>query len=168
MPYHYNCPSCAQLIGGDEQYVGAQVQCPLCHQVIVQPGPPGYEAAPSFGMPDAGASPGLGGFDTLGGSQSLDPLTQPDGTVHVICRHCRKILPTPTSMLGQDAMCPYCDQVITLHKEDTVEYRKQKEDYLRMKHERMSRKAMNIAIAAVVIVALGFLVMIVLYFASRK
>ena len=116
----------------------------------------GEAQAPIFG--GHGADPFGGG----GGGEGAFGDPEQELTVHVICTHCKQVMPTPQSMLGQDAMCPYCNEVITLHEEDTVEFQRQRDEYLRQKEERLGRQAMNWAIGAAVVVGLLLITLLVI------
>ena len=48
-------------------------------------------------------------------------------TLHILCPAGHE-LETPREMLGQDAMCPYCQTQFRLRIEDSVEYRKEQEE----------------------------------------
>ncbi len=226
MTYQYYCP-CSQrnLLQGDEQYAGQQVQCPLCQQLFTQPPPTGgqqpsapgagdllqqatqgggYGAAqgsslgqapgtssslqggfspPAYGQQPSGPDPyaadpyaadpyaadpyaaGLPSGDPFGPANPMGP--QVEETFHLVCPQCKQVMPTPQSMLGQDAQCPFCQSVITLFEEDTLEYQRRREEYLRQKEERIGRKALNWAIAAAILVGVALLVMVVLYISNQ-
>jgi len=71
-------------------------------------------------------------------------------------------LETPREMLGQDAMCPHCETVFHLRFEDSVEYRKQKEELRERRELRQSKTWLHWAIAIAVLVVLGVAALIVI------
>jgi len=80
-------------------------------------------------------------------------------TVHIICPR-GHVLETPREMLGQDAMCPYCQAKFRLRFEDTEEYRREQQ-MQRERHEQKLGKAwMNWAIAVAVVVVMGVVILI--------
>ena len=258
MAYQYYCPSCNQLLSGDEGTIGQNVQCPLCNQVYVQPAPapaqmsspqqqhpggyppqdtgfppqmpaggsgfsggsgfpggypggssvqggsgfqggpgmpPGGGSSAGYGLqggsgmggppmqpgssvgnpfpPMAGGGPadpfaGAGGMGGGGDPFGADPLGAPaeEKLCHIPCPNpdCPNPhgLPTPQSMLGQDAQCPHCGEIFRLRYEDSFEYAQERAEYQRRKEEAFGKKALNWAIAAAVIVGLGILTMIVI------
>lgn len=81
--------------------------------------------------------------------------------VHVLCPNQHE-LETPRDMLGQDAMCPYCQAVFHLRLEDTVEYRKQKEEERERAEYRRGLLWMRWSIAIGVVVILGVIVLVVM------
>jgi hypothetical protein len=79
--------------------------------------------------------------------------------VHVVCPN-GHVLETPREMLGQDAMCPYCQATFRLRFEDTEEYRREREAQ-RERHELKLGKAwMNWAIAIGVVVVMGVILLV--------
>jgi len=69
-------------------------------------------------------------------------------------------------MLGEDAMCPFCQTQFRLRFEDSQEHKKQKEEERQRREMRLGRAWMQWSIAAAVVVILGVILLIVLY-ASR-
>lgn len=117
---------------------------------------PGMLPGGSGGFPGPGGS---GAYGMPGGmvDPSLDPI------VHVTCK-CdpRRPIPAQKSMMGQDVLCPYCNEILTLHFEDTIEYKREREEYLRRKDEQMSKRMFNWAIGVAVLVGIGILTMIII------
>lgn len=237
MPYQYLCPCCRQQwLEGHETSAGAQVQCPTCQQVFVQP-PPEYAAAgqaaggmpnpmggmgpggipnpmgsgmgmpgmmpggypgqpgpgmmpgqmmpgqmgmmpgqmmpggmpnpmgSGMGMPGGMPNPmgsGLGmmpGGDMGMGYGGMDPSLDP--LVHAPCPACRQVIPANKSLMGQNVACPYCQQVVVLHYEDTQEFKIEREAYLARKGEQTAAKLLNWAIGAAIVLGLGVFTMII-------
>ncbi len=85
--------------------------------------------------------------------------------VHVICPN-KHVLETPRDMLGQDAMCPYCQAEFRLRFEDTEEYRRELEEQRERREQQIGRAWMNWAIAVAVVVVLGVITLIVVAVSS--
>jgi hypothetical protein len=81
--------------------------------------------------------------------------------VHIACPSGHE-LETPRDMLGQMAMCPYCQAQFQLRWEDSVEYRRRKVEALERKQAKAARMWLQWAIGAAVVVVLGLIVMIAL------
>jgi len=79
--------------------------------------------------------------------------------VHVICPH-GHVLETPRDMLGQDAMCPYCEAEFRLRFEDTEEYRREREEQRERREQKLGKAWMHWAIAVAVVVVLGVIILI--------
>ncbi|HEY1065730.1 MAG TPA: hypothetical protein VGE52_06465 [Pirellulales bacterium] len=138
--------------------------------------PAGYDpnaamaGAAGMAPPGMGAAPGVGGdpLAGMGGGMmgGVDPNLDP--VVQVVCTNCKQAMPAHKSSMGQDAICPFCNTQITLHYEDTLEYRAEREEYLRQKDELIGKKALNWAIAAAILVVIGMLTMVILTVAGKK
>lgn len=112
---------------------------------------PGVQAAPSFSGSPGGESPAAGQL----------PGGEAQQVVHVICPSGHE-LETPREMLGQDAMCPFCQTQFRLRFESTREYRQQKADERERREMKRGKAWMNWSIAAAVVVVLGVILLIVL------
>lgn len=131
--------------------------------------PGGYPGAPDpYGQQQAAA----GGYgqqqpaEEGGFSISKGPETSNE-IIHIPCpnRQCpyhAQPLEVHSSMVGQDVMCPLCQTTYTLHYDDSIEYRSRQEEAIRRKEEKFARSALNWAIAAVIIVVFGMVVMMVM------
>ena len=155
MPGGY--PGAAPMPGG---YPGApQMGGPMTPQgmpnfPITPIGPPGE-------VPNFGAQAGDTGFSFTA------PEQQTPTVLHIACpeRECpyqNPVMDVPSEMVGQDVMCPCSRVALTLRYEDSLEYKKRREEYQLRKEEKFARSAMNWAIAAVVIVIFGLAVMMFL------
>ena len=173
-------------------YPGQQLQPYTQPQTYPQPGypPPSYQPpAPDLGYPPPGVEPqpygppteepyeepepteppeDFPGIRTGKGDESLevDRETLPGAEqhadiLHILCPRGHE-LETPREMLGQDAMCPYCETVFRLRLEDSVEHRKQKEEKRERRELKQSKAWLNWAIAAAVLVVLGLITLIVM------
>jgi len=88
-----------------------------------------------------------------GDTPAVLPQAAPGEMVHVICPEGHQ-LETPRDMLGQDAMCPYCQTIFRLRFEDTLEYLRAKEEERERRELKAGRTWMlwSFAIAAMVLV----------------
>ncbi|NUQ66523.1 MAG: hypothetical protein HUU20_29015 [Pirellulales bacterium] len=81
--------------------------------------------------------------------------------VHLLCPSGHE-LETPREMLGQDALCPYCQAQFLLRYEDSLEYRRQKAEERAQREEAIAKAWMKWSIAAAIIVVVAVVVMIVM------
>ncbi len=93
------------------------------------------------------------------GTVPLSPMESP--LLHVLCPSGHE-LETPREMLGQEAICPFCQVQFRLRWEDSVEYRREKQLEVERRLARQSRLWMQWSIAAAVAVVIGVIVMIVI------
>ncbi len=137
------------------------------------PAPAAESHQPDFGPATAeapqpesftGVRPG-GGFDFLGGGAStasqeggVDVTGRTAPIVHVLCPSGHE-LETPRDMLGQDAMCPYCQVQFRLRFEDSVEYRQQKAEEEELRLSRSAKAWLHWSIAAAAVVLVGVVIL---------
>lgn len=117
--------------------------------LIPQPAgaPPEQEAPPA---PAIEAAPQL---------QSPPPVPEMDqAPLHIVCP-AGHILETPRDMLGQEAMCPFCQAQFLLCYEASVEYKRDQETRRAQKEEKQARLWMTWAIVAAVVVFGGLIAM---------
>lgn len=123
-------------------------------------GPNFREASPAFG---ADAAPGSAAPPAQQAEQAPvfapTDMREPVALAHLVCPS-GHVLETPREMLGQDAMCPYCQVAFRLRWEDSLEYRKAKEEEQLRRDQRIGRLWMqwSIAVAVVVVFGLGLLI----------
>lgn len=86
---------------------------------------------------------------------------EPAAVAHLVCPS-GHVLETPREMLGQDAMCPYCEVAFRLRWEDSLEYRKAKEEEQVRREQRIGRLWMQWSIAVAVVVICGLALLIAL------
>ena len=109
---------------------------------------PGISTGADFGRAPADVAVQLG--STSADQQSL---------LHIPCPH-GHLLETPREMLGQDAMCPYCQAQFRLRFEDSQEYRQEKVERRERREQKLGRAWLHWTIAAAVIVVLGVILMV--------
>jgi len=175
MPFQFYCPQ-GHLLEGHESQMGTPGQCPMCGAMFVfpqmaggAPPPPGHP----YGAPQ---QPGLYGGAPPGGMYPPppDPYAEPpppppEPTIYrILCPKGHQVQ-TPAEMLGTKAQCPYCNAVMELTIENSVEQRDELERQRRfneqrqqMRDEAQGRFWLTIAIV-VVVLAVGGLVGAVIY-----
>jgi len=186
MAFQFLCPQ-GHLLQSDESQVGRPCQCPYCGGVFLVPQVhPGPLADPTaMGLPGWGDAPGAiheGPARALeetdpdpevelpaiyaGGASALPAVVaawMPPGAqqdvVHISCP-LGHILETPLKMIGEDAMCPFCQAEFRLRYEDSLEYKQARAEQIERREARLGETWLrwSIAIATAVLVALAFLV----------
>ncbi len=137
------------------------------YEMPVAPAP----AAPGIEGAAEGAFPGIRTGADFGDRVSEDSVPQDVaaqfGTVHaeqqsVLHIPCPKghVLETPRDMLGQDAMCPFCQRQFRLDFHNSREYRAEKEDRRERREQKLGQAWMRWSIAAAVVVVLGVILSI--------
>jgi glutaredoxin len=123
---------------------------------------PGAEG-PEEAFPGIRTGPGFSSGGPPADGPSLEEL--PGGAeqniVHILCPSGHQ-LETPREMLGQDAMCPYCQVQFRLRFEDSVEYRREKAEQRERKELKQGQAWMYWAIAVAVVAVLGVFLLIYL------
>ena len=66
-------------------------------------------------------------------------------------------------MLGQEALCPFCQAQFRLRLEDSVEYREEKAKERALREIRAGQLWLRWAITAAVVVGFGLIVLMLLY-----
>lgn len=92
-------------------------------------------------------------------AEGLDVTARGSAFLHVLCPSGHE-LETPREMLGQDALCPYCQVQFRLRFEDSVEYRREKAAEEERRMAKASRAWMQWSIAAAAVVLVGLIIMI--------
>jgi hypothetical protein len=177
MPFQFYCPQ-GHLLEGHESQMGTPGQCPMCGSMFVFPQMAGGGApAPQYGAPQP---PGPFGGPPAGGGGGMFPPTpdqyadvrqqQTEPTMYrILCPKGHEVQ-TPAEMLGTKAQCPYCNAVMELKVENSVEHRDELERQRRvneqrqqMREEAQGRFWLKIAIF-VVVLAVGGLIGAFVYF----
>jgi len=195
MPFQFLCPQ-GHLLQAELSQVGQQCQCPFCQSVFLIPAPlpaatgesppggPGTSSGPPPFQPPSvfgPTTPGQPADQVFPGIQVGLPPESTRGTpspgqldlsgpgslsvVHIACPSGHE-LETPREMLGQQAMCPFCQAQFLLRFEDSVEYRQrlaQREEY---EEAKKAKKWLQLAIVAAVGVVAGLIALMVL--SSRR
>ncbi len=187
MAFQFLCPQ-GHLLQGDESQAGQQCKCPYCETVFIVPPPAapagpdpsiqsqpgagftqtGYEQQPAYEEPAAEQFPGIQSAPEFGSSTNPDdpppqfdvPNSSQQEILHIPCPAGHE-LETPRDMLGQDALCPYCEAQFQLRLEDSVEYRKEHEEAQMRRDLQLGKSWMYWSIGAAVAVVMGVIVLIV-------
>lgn len=114
------------------------------------PSTPDFPGIQTESKPGATAGP-VGQFQVQSASEMA--------VVHVACPNGHE-LETPREMLGQEAMCPFCQTQFWLRLEDSVEYRREKAEERERRETRIGQLWLRWAIVAAVVVVLGLVGMI--------
>jgi hypothetical protein len=179
MAFQFLCPQ-GHLLQGEESLVGQPCQCPQCGVQFLVPPPVGagpvepqspavQPDVPSF-RPEQGVLPQVGpqrgGVSPEELAASLNvPGSAPRGVVHIVCPS-GHTLETPREMLGEDAMCPYCQIAFRLRWEDSLEYRQSKEEEHRLREQRLGQAWLQWAIGIAIVVVLGVIFLIAMVVSS--
>jgi hypothetical protein len=190
MPFQFYCPQ-GHLLEGHESQMGTPGQCPMCGAMFVFPqmaggGPPSGPAGHSYGAPPAppppfggppqqsgpfgGAPAGGGMFPPTPDHYSDVRQQQTEPTIYrILCPKGHEVQ-TPAEMLGTKAQCPYCNAVMELKVENSVEHREELEKQRRlneqreqMRQEAQARFWLKLSIF-VVVLAVGGLIGAFIYF----
>jgi Zn finger protein HypA/HybF involved in hydrogenase expression len=156
MAFQFQCPQ-GHLLEGEESQAGQQCQCPTCNMLFIIPQPIGaaVESAPGpagrFGFVEGGSA-----------AQSAAPIAPAEPELlHIPCPNGHE-LETPLEMLDQDVLCPQCNAQFKLRRKDSVEYKRKKELHETLQLERTGSLWLNIAIVAIVFVAILFIGLIIM------
>ncbi len=166
MPFQFYCPQ-GHLLEGHEQQMGTPGQCPMCGSMFVFPvigggAPPGMPAAPggyAGGGYTTGGGAGFPGLTSAGGFAPAAPEPPPEPRLfRIVCPKGHQVQ-TPEEMLGTKAQCPYCNAVLDLKYENSIEYKeeqdrvhRQQELEQRIVDERRGRFWMRLAVLAAVLI----------------
>jgi len=158
MAFQFLCPQ-GHLLQGEESQAGQKCKCPYCSTEFVVPAPDG--SIPQQEVVEQPAAPAQDAIPTFGPQADGDvaaqlglPGASQQNVVHVLCPNGHE-LETPRDMLGQDAMCPFCQSQFRLRFEDSVEGREEKAKRRAQQEEKLAKAWLNwtIGIAFVVVVA---------------
>jgi len=155
MAFEFLCPQ-GHLLEGDESQVGSECACPTCgcHFEVPAPLPP--EPIKIVAVdPTPGPVP-----DALPESFELKKAADLE-IVHIPCPSGHE-LETPREMLGQEALCPFCDKQFRLRLEKSVEYIKEQAEQERCEDLKLGRVWINVSIvlAALVVAVLSILLVL--------
>jgi len=133
-------------------------QPPMYEEPAAEPQGAGEEGFPGIQTP----GDFLGG---VGPDAGINPSELPGAAqqniLHILCPSGHQ-LETPREMLGQDALCPYCQVQFRLRFEDSLEGKQEKAEERDRKEQKKGRAWMHWAIAAAVVVVFGVIILILL------
>jgi uncharacterized Zn finger protein (UPF0148 family) len=137
--------ACSCGYRGPAVAIAGQTVCPICRTPAAPSRPPAAPAA----MPRPPAGPG--------GSP-------PQSTTHRIPCPRGHVLKAGEHMLGQRVVCPECNDVFLLRREDSLEHRRKQEKAQRAEEERMAKLWLSRAIWAAAFIVASLVGMIALSF----
>ena len=187
MAFQFLCPR-GHLLQGDESQTGQRCKCPYCESEFLVPQASGDprpdhlpvaraetgDQSPVHDRPPAAPEPPLrqetfpeirtgakaGGDPAEVAAQlGLGNAHQQD-LLHIPCPK-GHLLETPRDLLGQDAMCPYCQARFRLRLEDSQEYEREKAERQQRREQKLGKAWLHWAIATAVAVLLGVIVLVV-------
>jgi len=127
-----------------------------------QPAPPVREQPSGGGFPGTQADSAGAGAPSAGEVPQFGSVTaEQQSLLHIPCPK-GHILETPHDMLGQDAMCPFCQTQFRLRLEASIEHRKERDDNRNRREQKLGKAWLNWAIVIGVLVALAVILMIAL------
>lgn len=146
----------------------AQSTCPA--HFPTAPGLPATAKLPTPRLLPAGRNAGSWGAagseaSGVGPSGVVAPTLRavggPPAIVHILCPTGHE-LETPREMLGQEALCPYCQVQFRLRYEDSLEYRKEQAEEIERRERRLAKLWLQWSIGIAVVVVLGVIILSVL------
>jgi hypothetical protein len=170
MAFQFLCPE-GHLLEIEESQVGQKCRCPQCSVEFLVPepdAPPPVQPSEPSGFPvirtgdphkDVANVGGLSADDVAAGFGV--PAAETRSLVHIPCPR-GHVLETPREMIGQDAMCPFCQTQFHLRLEDSEEYRRQQAEQQERREQRVGQTWMYWSFAIAAVVLLGLLLLIVL------
>ena len=180
MPFEFLCPN-GHLLQAEESAVGQQCECPECAVPMLIPSPSAPDPAPSAAGEASGASSDHGASNQAAASPALrrgpdfsalgeapsdhDPAVaemplQPPEVLHIPCPN-GHVLETPEEMVGEEALCPFCNTQFKLRYNASLEHLRQQEEEEERRERRAARAWLHWSIAAAAVVLLGVILLFV-------
>ena len=155
MAFDFLCPQ-GHLLEGDESEVGSECACPTCGCRFEVPAP--LPPEPINVVPvDPTPAPLPEVRPELFEMKRAADLE----IVHIPCPSGHE-LETPREMLGQEALCPYCNKQFRLRLEKSLEYKREQAQEQRREDVKLGRTWLKIAIVLTTLVVVGLAVLLVL------
>lgn len=178
MAFQFMCPR-GHLLQAEQSQAGQQCHCPECSVLMLIPSPTGEgttgdvaepppeaasqaDAASDAAFPAFQAAPD---FSAVGGvappQEAPDPAELPaqgPRTLHIPCPS-GHVLETPEDMVGQDALCPFCNTQFRLRYDDSLEHQRERELEEERRQARTARAWLNWSIVTAAIVILGVILL---------
>ena len=142
--------SCLCGYRGPAVVVAGQTVCPICRAAAAPPAPPGMPALPA-------APPAQAAAPQAATTQKTYRIPCPRGHVLTAKPH----------MLEQQVVCPECNELFRLRKEDSLEHRKKQEKARRADEERIAKRWLTRSIWAAAFIVASLVGMIAISFAFR-
>lgn len=142
--------SCLCGYRGPAVTIAGQAVCPICRAAAAPPARPGVSGIPALPpAPQAAAA----------------PAKQPK-TYRIPCPR-GHVLTAKPHMLGQQVVCPECNELFALREEDSLEHRKRREKARRADEERIAKLWLTRSIWAAAFIVASLVGMIAFSFAHR-
>lgn len=146
---------------GPTVFEGSQPVCPICRTPVTHGGgrvpPPPTPSSPSPGSSGASPRPDVDNeFDAF-----KTPGPSSPKVYRIPCPN-NHILKAKESMLGQQVVCPECNEFFVLELRNSLEQRKEDARRRADREEQLAKLWLKRAIWAAVIIVLSFIVMVVL------
>ena len=148
--------SCLCGYRGPAVVVAGQAVCPICRAAAEPSVPPVRPSAPTPPALQA-AAPAQAAAPQAATQQKTYRVPCPRGHVLTAKPH----------MLGQQVVCPECNELFALREEDSLEHRKKQEKARRADEERIAKLWLNRSIWAAAFIVASLVGMIVVSFAFR-
>jgi hypothetical protein len=158
--FQFYCPN-GHLLQGQESQSGQQSQCPMCGAMFVVPSINPGPAAPPAQQPPAPAQQPAAPPKQQAPAKPAEPPKPPEPKIfHIPCPN-GHVLETPDDILGQQALCPYCNVQFELRMEDSNEFRQEQEVLRRQREEEMNERWVRYSIRLAIGVGVMFLLMVI-------
>ncbi len=177
MAFQFLCPQ-GHVLQGEQSQTGQKCKCPYCQTEFLVPAAAVTDAAPAandqIAPPPKGPPDAFPGISVGGPRQGVaedtvpkfgDAAPEQQSLLHIPCPN-GHVLETPREMLGNDAICPFCNVQFRLRLENSEERRRQNEEQQARRDNKLATAWMNWAIAAAVVVVFGLIGLIAMV-ASR-
>ncbi|MBL8830310.1 MAG: hypothetical protein JNM18_25255 [Planctomycetaceae bacterium] len=160
--FQFYCPN-GHLLQGQASQMGQQSQCPMCGAMFMVPVMNGGPAAP----PAQPAAPPPQQKQPEQAPKKQPPAKPPEQpkplqakVYHIPCPN-GHVLETPDDILGQQALCPYCNVQFELRMEDSQEHRVEQEALRRQREAEMNERWVRYSIRLAIGVGIMFLLMVI-------
>ena len=169
--FPFQCPA-GHLVQAEKSHAGQPSSCPTCGVAMIIPSPLPDANTGNVDSSLAPESPAQNAIQV--GEQNASPapvgimpaLNATPEFFHIPCPNGHP-LETPADMIGEYAKCPQCGVEFDLREEDSEEYRRRRQMQEESELANLDRKWLNRAIAIVVLVALGGVVLVIATMLNR-
>ncbi len=180
MAFQFTCPQ-GHLLQAEESQARQQCQCPECGVPMLIPPPTGAEPSEGLSQEETAAGSELApsakaafpalhtapDFSRLGEATPTQAEAPPELTpagpkvLHIPCPS-GHVLETPEEMIGQDALCPFCNAPFRVRYDDSLERRRERELEEERRQARAARAWLNWSIAIAAAVVAGVILLFVI------
>lgn len=165
--FQFYCPN-GHLLQGQASQMGQQSQCPMCGAMFMVPvmngGPAAPPTQPAAPPPQTQPEPAA---KKQAPAKPPEPQKPPEPKIfHIPCPN-GHVLETPDDILGQQALCPYCNVQFELRQEDSQEHRVEQEALMRQREAEMNDRWVKYSIRLAIGVGVMFLLMVIWSFVIK-